>query len=111
MEINLIETAMKKTLIGQATEEQLAHWKALHRDIYQIEVDGSVCYLKKPDRTTMKAVASVGTNDPIRANEILLENCWLGGDETIKTDDEKFFGVSSQLVKLIEIKEAELKKL
>lgn len=101
----------KSALTGTATEEQIAHWKALHKDIYEIEVDGSTCYLKKPDRATMKAVASVGTSDPIRANEILLENCWLGGDETIKTDDEKFFGVSSKLVKLIEIKEAELKKL
>lgn len=101
----------KPELTGTATEEQIAHWKALHKEIFQIKVGDSICYLKKPDRATMKAVASVGTTDPIRANEILLENCWLGGDETIKTDDEKFFGVSSQLVKLIEIKEAELKKL
>lgn len=100
-----------KTLIGTATEEQIAHWKALHKDIYRIIVGDSICYLKKPDRTTMKAVASVGTNDPIRANEILLENCWLGGDSSIKTDDEKFFGVSQKLAELIEIKEAELKKL
>ena len=98
-------------LTGLATAEQIAHWKALHKEIYQINVGDSTCYLKKPDRTTMKAVASVGTADPIRANEILLENCWLGGDETIKTEDEKFFGVSSQLAQLIEIKEAELKKL
>ncbi len=102
---------MEKTLTGQATEEKIAQWKALYRDIYEIEVDGSVCYLKKPDRATMKAVASVGTGDPIRANEILLENCWLGGDDNIKTDDDKFFGVSSQLANLIEIKQAELKKL
>lgn len=103
---------MKKTLIGEATEEKIAQWKALHGDIYRVELeDGSVCYLKKPDRTTMKAVASVGTGDPIRANEILLENCWLGGDESIKSNDDKFFGVSSQLANLIEIKQAELKKL
>lgn len=100
-----------KTLIGTATEEQIAHWKALHKDIYRIIVADSICYLKKPDRTTMKAVASLGTNDPIKANEILLENCWLGGDTSIKTDDEKFFGVSQKLAELIEIKEAELKKL
>lgn len=101
----------KIELYGIATEEQIAHWKALHKDVYQIEVGDSVCYLKKPDRATMKAVASLGISDPIRSNEVLLENCWLGGDESIKTDDEKFFGISAQLANLIEIKQAELKKL
>ncbi len=98
-------------LKGKASEEQILRWKGQYKDVYQIEVGDSVCYLRKPDRATMKAVASLGTNDPIRSNEVLLENCWIGGDESIKTDDDKFFGVSSQLANLIEIKQAELKKL
>lgn len=101
----------EKELIGMATPEQIAAWKNVHKDIWKIEVENSVCYLRKPDRSTMKAVATIGGNDPIRANEILLENCWLGGDESIKTDDDKFFGVSGQLANIVEIKQAELKKL
>lgn len=95
---------------GTATAEQIEKWKKDHGDIFKIEVDNSVCYLKKPDRKTMAYVASLG-NQPIRANEALLNQCWLGGDETIKTDDEKFFGVSGKLNEIILIKDAEITKL
>ena len=98
-------------MTGHASEEQIQDWKRKYGDVYAIETEGSVCYLHKPDRSTMKAVAAVGMNDPIRSNEVLLENCWLGGDESIKTDDAKFFAVSPKLAELIEVKEAELKKL
>jgi hypothetical protein len=95
---------------GTATAEQIADWKKKHGDIFKVEVGDSVCYLKKPDRKTMSYVATLGSN-PIRANEALLQNCWLGGDESIKTDDEKFFGVSSKLNEIVEIKDAEITKL
>jgi hypothetical protein len=97
-------------LKGTATAEQISEWKRKHGDIFKAEVDDSVCYLKKPDRKTMSYVATLG-NNPIRANEALLENCWLGGDERIKTDDEKFFGVSSKLTEIIQVKDAEIVKL
>jgi hypothetical protein len=97
-------------LKGLATAEQIASWKKEHGDIFQVEVDDSVCYLKKPDRKTMSYVATVG-NNPIRANEALLQNCWLGGDDSIKTDDEKFFGVSAKLNEIVQIKDAEITKL
>jgi hypothetical protein len=97
-------------LKGKATAEQISEWKKKHGDIFKVEVGDSVCYLKKPDRKTMSYVATLG-NNPIRANEALLENCWLGGDESIKTDDEKFFGVSSKLAEIVQVKDAEITKL
>ena len=96
--------------IGVATPEQIAEWKKKHGDVFKVEVGNSVCYLKKPDRKTIRYMASVG-NDPIRANEVLLENCWLSGNEAIKTNDELFLGVSSKLAEILEIKEAEIAKL
>jgi hypothetical protein len=95
---------------GAETPEQIENWKKKYGDIFLVEVDDSVCYLKKPDRKTMSYVATLG-NNPIRANEALLENCWLGGDESIKTDDEKFYGVSAKLNEIVAIKEAEITKL
>ena len=97
-------------LKGKATAEQISDWKKKHGDIFKVEVDGSVCYLKKPDRKTMSYVATLGSN-PVRANEALLENCWLGGDESVKTNDEKFFGVSAKLAEIVQIKDAEITKL
>jgi hypothetical protein len=98
-------------LKGSVTDEQISMWKNLHGNVFTITVDGSVAYLKKPDRSTLKAMAATVQADPIRSGELLLENCWLGGDETIKTDDEKFLGVIAELGKLVEVKNAELKKL
>lgn len=100
----------KRQLTGEITPEQIEKLKKEHGDIFKIEVADSVCYLKKPDRKTLKYMASLA-NDPIRANEVLLDGCWLGGDETIKTNDELFLGVSSKLAEIIEIKQAEIAKL
>lgn len=98
-------------LVGEVSQEQIDKWKLKHGDVFRAIVGKeSVCYLKTPDRLTVKASMSAG-KDKIRSNEILLENCWLGGDETIKTDNAKFFGISGVLDELIEIKSANLKKL
>lgn len=98
-------------LIGQATPEQIEAWKKAHGEISAVTVDGHVGYLKKPDRRTLSFASSVGTKDPVKFNEVLLNNCWLGGSEAIKTDDALFFGVSAVLGELIVVKEAELVKL
>ena len=93
------------------TPEQIEAWKKKHGDVFRITVDGKEAYLKRPDRKTLGAAAVVGKNDPMKYNEILLSNCWLAGDEEIRTDDALFLGVSAKLGELVEIKEAELKKL
>jgi DNA-directed RNA polymerase subunit H (RpoH/RPB5) len=38
-----------------------------------------------------------------------LQNCWLGGDERIKTDDDLFLAANAVLGDLIKIKTATLK--
>lgn len=95
----------------EITQEQINAWKQKHGDVFLVEVDGKKAYLKKPDRRVLGAAAVVGKSDPMKYNEVLLSNCWLGGDEEIKTDDALFLGVSAKLADLIEVKEAELKKL
>lgn len=104
---------MKKEIleIGKATPEQIASWKALHGDIYQVKVDKYYGYLKKPDRKVLSYATSVGQSDPMKFNELVLQNCWLGGANELKEKDEYFFAVVAQLNVLIEVKEAEIKKL
>lgn len=103
----------KKTneYIGQVTDEQLSQWRTKYGEIYAIKVDGHICYLRKPDRKILSYASTVGTKDPIKFNELLLQNCWLGGSEEIKTNDELFLGASAKLSELIQVKEAELVKL
>jgi len=90
-------------------EQKISEWKEKYGEVFQVEVDGHVAYLRKPTRKALGAAAVVGKSDPMKYNEILLTNCWLEGDEEIKTDDSLFLGVSAQLAELIEIKEATLK--
>ena len=101
-----VETKVELTI-----EQKIEKWKAIHGDVFQVSVDGHVAYLKKPTRKTLGAAAVIGKADPMKYNEILLTNCWIEGDEAIKTDDSLFLGVSAQLAEMIEIKEAEIKKL
>lgn len=93
------------------TKEQIQEWKKQYKDIFVISVEDKKVYLRTPDRKTLSYASTLATKDPLRFNEVILENCWLGGDEEIKTDDSLFLAVSSKLPDLIQIKEATLEKL
>ena len=67
--------------------------------------------LKRPDRQTLKVAEAVGKEDAMRYSEIVLENCWLGGDEEIKTNDLYFLEVLPTLEELVDYGRAEIKKL
>lgn len=95
----------------EITQEQIQEWKAKHGDIFKLKIEDKVCYLKVPDRKTLSYASSVATKDPLKFNEIILNNAWLGGDEEIKTQDSLFLAASSKIAEIIEVKEAELEKL
>jgi len=100
-----------KTMVGQATPEQIEAWKKKHGEIFAVRCDGHVAYLKKPSRKALSYASVAGKTDPIKFNEALLNDCFIGGSEAVKTDDSLFLGVSAKLAELIEVKEAELEKL
>nr|DAX36495.1 MAG TPA: hypothetical protein [Caudoviricetes sp.] len=93
------------------TKEQIQEWKKQYKDIFVISVEDKKVYLRTPDRKTLSYASTLATKDPLKFNEVILDNCWLGGDEEIKTNDELFLAVSSKLSDLIQIKEATLEKL
>ena len=97
--------------MSKVTTQQITEWKQKHGEIFKITVDGKEAYLRKPDRKILSYVTSMASNEPLKFNEILLNNCWLGGDTEIKTDDTLFLSASAKLGQLIEIKSAELVKL
>ena len=95
----------------KVTQEQINKWKAEHGDVFRLTVEDKECYLKAPDRKTLSYASSVVTKDPLKFNEIILKNAWLGGDEEIQTNDALFLAASSKIAEIIQIKEAELEKL
>lgn len=95
----------------EVTKEQIQEWKKKHGKVFKISCDGKSCYLKPPSRKTLGYASVAGKDDPLKFNEVILHDCWLGGDEEIRTDDVLFLSVSSQLANIIQTKEAELEEL
>lgn len=92
-------------------KQQIEEWKAKHGDIFRIKVLDKECYLKKPSRKALGYASMAGKDNPLKFNEVLLNDCWLGGDEEIKTNDDLFLSASAKIAELIKVEEAELEKL
>jgi len=102
---------MADKLIGQATPEQIEEWKKKYGQVKGLIVDGHIGYLRKPDRHALAYAATIAQTNPMKSNELLLNACWLGGSEAIKTDDDMFLGAAQKLAELVTVKEAELVNL
>ncbi len=98
--------------MSKTDQKQIDAWKQEHGEIFKLEFeDGKEGFLKKPSRKILKAAMAKMQTDPLSFVERILTDCWLGGDEQVRTDDDYFFGAAEQLEGLMETKKAELKKL
>ena len=104
--------ASNNTSSKQATAEQIAEWKKKHDEIYEIGTADKVAYLKKPGRNELSFASKMSADgDPYKWNEAIIETCWLGGDEEIKTNDDYFLAVSKQLTEIVKVQDSYIKKL
>ncbi|WP_420582088.1 hypothetical protein [Reichenbachiella sp.] len=97
--------------MSKITKEQIAEWKEKYTDIYQLEADGKVGYIFDPTSklSVMKMIASnFSKGSKSVVTESILNNCWLGGDEELKTSDECRNGLDSQIDELINMPEFEI---
>ena len=83
---------------------------------YLLSVDGKKCYLKAITRVvTEKALGLMmpigGEPRLITAGEVILNSCWLEGDEEIRKNEELLVEACLQCVELIERKKGTIKKL
>lgn len=114
---NAAVTAAVQTYLGQATEAQIAAWKKTHGSITLIKVinpDGavSVCYLKSADRETASlAYTHIANKKMLDAGAVFLNNCWLGGDERIKTDDRMNITACQYAFEALDLLEGSSEKL
>ncbi|HMP92917.1 MAG TPA: hypothetical protein PKD90_08610, partial [Phnomibacter sp.] len=75
---------MSDNNIAQPTQAQIEAWKAEHKDVYELEVEGRKCWLKKPGRETIRYAMQKGIAAPLAQAEVFLEECGLGGGLEIK---------------------------
>ena len=91
------------------TAEQVQEWKQKHGDLFEISVEEKSCILHRPTRKDLSFVSVV--KDPIKMSEAMLNQLWVAGDEEIKTDDALFPAAIQKMQDVLEVKEAEIKKL
>ncbi len=98
------------------TEAMISMWKKQYGDVFclTIQAEGDekpelTGYFRKPSLEILSAASSA--SNPIQQGNILFENCWLGGDEAITTDDEARMGAIAQLANLFKPRIASLKKI
>lgn len=92
------------------SEQEIEILKKQHGEIFEVQVGEKTCYLKKPDRETLRCAMKLGDSDVIEFGEIMLANCWLAGDESIKESNDDLMSLIPTLQNLIEIKTVEIKK-
>lgn len=83
---------------------------------FKLEIEGKVCYLKGINRPVMEQALGLimptsGAPRLVTAGEMILNACWVGGDEEIRKDEDLFIEACLKAVELIERKESSLKKL
>lgn len=103
----MAKTSTKETI----TPDRIEMLKKKHGDIFEYEADGMSCILKRSSRTVISAASTIGASDPLKFAEVVLENCWVEGNDTLRTDDRYFLGLQQQINQLVEIKVGKLKKL
>ena len=106
----------EKKIIGKLSDDEVKSLKEKHGDIFAVKVtdtEGSlhVAYLRKPKRRDLSAASVAGRKDPLKFNETIMRQCWLAGDEAIRTDDYLFLAASGVISDIVEVGEAELEKL
>lgn len=111
-------------LEGKASDEQIAAWKKMWGEVYEIEVSGHYCYLRKFDRATLKLGLSQMSMDInaqtkqakmdmgkiIDMGEVALQNCMIASEDVIETNDSLWIGAAMQAGELFDFAEASLKK-
>ncbi len=91
------------------TKQQIEEWKAKHGELFEITVEGKSCILHRPTRRDLSYVSVV--KDPVKMSEAMLNQLWVAGDEEIKTQDDLFLAAIQKMQEVLEVKEAEIKKL
>ncbi|AHJ98931.1 DNA binding protein [Hymenobacter swuensis] len=98
-------------------EVNIENLKKEHGDIQTLTLKDkagktvATAYLKEPGRVVVaRAMSLIAQSKPLEAGEFILENCFVGGDQTILENEKFKMSASMQAVQLVELLDGELKK-
>jgi hypothetical protein len=71
----------------------------------------AVAFLKRPNRPTVaRAVSLLSQSKVLEAGEFLLENCFVGGDQRVLSDEWLKMSAAMKAVEIVKLLDGELKK-
>lgn len=104
------EKAVKR--IGEATPEQIEAWKREFEIVFQYtSADNRVAYFRTPTLQILDACKTLSGGSAMKFNELLMNNCWLGGDDELRKHDKYKMGIFEWLPDIIIKVEGRLEKL
>lgn len=95
----------------EVTTLQIEEWKGKYGEIIATEFDGLTAYLRKPNRTFWAAAEKATQSSSYDGNMSLVTNCWLGGDEILKTEMKYVNGIAEVLLDEVKAIKPIVKKL
>lgn len=94
------------------TKEQIKKYKGEHGTLYRYTADdGKSCLLRSPDLNILDACRTVSGGSSIKFDKALVENCWVDGDEELKTVDKYQMGLFDWLGGIIQKVDGQLEEL
>lgn len=91
---------------------QIENWKKEHGKVFgYISEDGKIGVFRTPDLTILDLCQAIAKGSSVRYDCAMIENCWLGGDECLKSETKYVLGIKNWLADLIEVITGEMGEL
>lgn len=101
----------KELGVGQLTQEQIDELKEKHGYVFEFEVEGHFCYLKKPDRKLLGSAMKMSRDNPMLFNETIMNNCFLHGFDGFKNVNSEWFeDIEQEFAELLKRRAVTVKK-
>lgn len=96
----------------ELTSEQINSYKAKHGKVFKYKSkDGKMCLLKSPDLNVIDACRTISGGSSVKFDKALVDNCWIDGDEELRTETKYQLGLFDWLGGIIEKVDGELEEL
>ena len=106
-----------KTPLTEIDAQVIEGWKKEHGEVHEISVvdkNGNVLkgYIKEPNRHVISMAMSLySSKKMLEAGETILDSCWLGGDERLRTEEKPRIAAAMQAQNAVEMLESSMVKL
>ena len=103
---------MKTEAIKKRFGAQFNDWKSQYGKVFgYVSTDGKTGVFRTPDMTILDLCSTIAKGSQVKYDQALIANCWLGGDEELKTETKYILGLKEWLADLIEVVNGEMVEL